>query len=283
MSWRERVDPKERNEIEALEKPDPEKKVSYTLGGTAVTESGKLTKSNYFRFLQHNLDDYDHIQLSPEEAKKIHQHLLKLSTGATAMTPMYCAGPKCPFADRCPLQLINKAPIGKQCLIEVQLMKEWIMRYFEEFDVDPNNFTEVGYVNELADLMVLEMRINMNLAKAENSNLIVDQTIGVDRDGDPIIQKAISPFMEMKERLANRRSKIIKLMVGDRQEKYKKEAALKIKMDADPSMQMANLRGKLESLKRELDNVSKELPKEAAGHPKLNILSPQDVFADDKE
>ena len=188
----------------------------------------------------------------------------------------------CPFADRCPLQQINKAPIGKQCLIEVQLMKEWIMRYFEEFDVDPNNFTEVGYVNELADLMVLEMRINMNLAKAENATGIIDQVMGVDREGDPIIQKQISPFLEMKERIGNRRSKIIKLMVGDRQEKYKKEAALKIRIDSDPSNQMSALRGKLESLKRELDNVSKEIPSQGeAKSPKLNILSPEDLIADD--
>ena len=130
--------------------------------------------------------------------------------------------------------------------------------------------------------MVLEMRINMNLAKAENATGIIDQVMGVDREGDPIIQKQISPFLEMKERIGNRRSKIIKLMVGDRQEKYKKEAALKIRIDSDPSNQMSALRGKLESLKRELDNVSKEIPPQGeAKSPKLNILSPEDLIADD--
>jgi len=178
----------------------------------------------------------------------------------------------------------GKAPVGRQCLLEVQLIKEWIIRYFEEFDIDPNNFTEVGYVNELADLMVLEMRVNMNLAKSENAALIIDQTVGVDREGDPIIQKQISPFLEMKDKIATRRSKIITLMVGDRREKYKKEAALKIKIDADPSTEHAAMRARLENLKRELDNVSKEFPKLIEGEkPEEKIipgvLTPEEFMA----
>ena len=118
--------------------------------------------------------------------------------------------------------------------------------------------TEVAYVNELAELQILEYRINMNLSKPENAELIIDQTIGVDRDGDAILQKSLSPFMEAKEKIANRRSKIIKLMVGDRQEKYKKEAALKVRLEDDPSSKMSEMRTKLESLTRELNNADQE-------------------------
>ena len=187
-----------------------------TFGGLARSESGKLTKTNYFNFLNHNLDDYTDLEFTPEQAHKVHNHLLKLSTGATAMAPMYCGGDRCPFKERCVFYQMDKAPVGKQCLIEVELMKTWVMDYMTEFDVDPNNTTEVAYVNELAELQILEMRINMNLAKPGNAELVTDQTVGVDRDGDPILQKQISPFMELKDKIANRRSKVIKLMVGDR-------------------------------------------------------------------
>lgn len=272
------------------------KKEMVSLKGLARTEDGKMTTSGYFNFLRQDLDDYTDIEYTPEQARKIQTHLQKLSTGATAMTPMYCAGALCPFATRCPLvQMRNaeneedrghpqhgKAPIGKQCLIEVQLMKEWIVRYFQEFEVDPNNFTEVGYVNELADLMVLEMRLNMNLAKKENAELVTDQTVGVTSDGTPIIQKQISPFMAQKERLANRRSKIIKLMVGDRQEKYKMEAALKMKLDTDPSSKMATMRARIESLTRELDTVQDQI---TTGDAEPSVtFSPQDIIdgLDDK-
>lgn len=259
-----------------------EEKQLVSLGGTALTNTGKLVKSNYFRFLNHNLDNYDDIQMTPVEAKKIHTHLQKLSTGSSAMVPMYCSGPKCPFAARCPLQQIDKAPIGRMCLIEVELMKNWIIRLFDEYDVDPNNITEVAYINELAEIEIFLMRLNMSLAKSENSELIIDQTVSIGHDGTPIVQKALSPFMDQKERLQNRRSRIIKLMVGDRQEKYKKEAALKVKLDSDPSSRMSAMRNKLEGLSRELDGMSRKLIEtdNSTGEPSVQpgTLSPQDLI-----
>jgi len=246
------------------------KKEMVTFNGMARTEDGKLTRSNYFRFLRNDLDDYQDLEFTPAQAQSIHNHLLKMSTGSTAMTPMYCGGALCPFQDRCIFSSMGKAPIGRQCLVEVELMKQWVVDYMIEFDVDPANFTEVAYANELAEIMILERRLNMNLAKAENAELVTDAVMGVDREGDPIIQKQISPFMELKDKLSNRRSKIIKLMVGDRQEKYKKEAALKVKLGADPSDKMASMRTRLENLSRELDEQEK--------FSKESRLSPEDII-----
>ena len=271
------MDSKKRKEIEGESThtvENRERKDLVTLGGTARTLSGKLTKSNYFRFLEHDLDSYEDIELDPKEAKKIHAHLQKLSTGSTAMIPIYCAGPQCPFAHRCPLVQIDKAPIGRQCIIEIQLLREWTLRYFEEYDVDPNNFTEIGYINELAEIEILLTRINMNLAKPENAELVIDQVAHISHDGTPILQKQLSPFMDQKERLQNRRSKVIKLMVGDRQERYKKESALKVKMEQDPSSQMAQMRGKLEALQRNLTlaaDTSSSIEKEGK-------ITPQDLI-----
>jgi hypothetical protein len=256
-----------------------EHKEVITLGGTAITSSGKLAKSDFFRFIGHNLDTYDHIAYTPEEAKKIHTHLQKLSTGANAMIPMYCGGPVCPFKDRCPLFQMDKHPLGKQCLLEVQLMKEWTMRFFEEYDIDPNNFTEVGMINEMAEIELLLMRLNMSLARPENSELVTDQVVGIANDGEtPLIQKQLSPFMEQKEKLFNRRSRIVKLMVGDRQEKYKKEAALKVHQDQDPSSKQATIRAKLDALARELEDVRKKSIQDNPKVEKESELTPQQII-----
>jgi len=256
-----------------------EKKVEVTVGGTAFTESGGLSRSNYFRWIGHDLDEYDQIKMSPEEARKVDNHLRKLSTGSQALIPMFCAGPSCIFAQHCPLQKMDKSPIARRCLIEVQMLKEFTFRYFNEFDIDPNNFTEVGYINELAEIMILEMRLNMSLARPENAELMIDQVVNIGNDGTPIIQKQLSPYMEQKERLVTRRSRIIKLMVGDRQEKYKKEAALKVKLDADPSSRMARMRSQLEKLQRQLDNLPMELPEGAGGEKQdAGYLSPEDII-----
>ena len=80
--------------------------------------------------------------------------------------------------------------------------------------------------------------------------------------------------MDQKEKLQNRRSKVIKLMVGDRQERYKKEAALKVKMEQDPSSQMALMRGKLEELQRNLSLSSEDSP----SPQKEKKMTPQDLI-----
>jgi hypothetical protein len=246
------------------------------LSGESLTIKGEKSRSKYFDFLKINLDDYSDIAMTPEQAHRVSGHLRKLSTGATAMTPMYCGGDHCPFSSRCPLHTIGKAPLGKQCLIETELMKEFIIRAIEEYDIDPANFTEVGFVNELAEIEILLMRLNMSISKPENAELVIDQTVGVGQDGTPLIQKQLSPFMEQKERLYARRARVIKLMVGDRQEKYKKEAALKIKLDQDPSSRMAATRKKLDELKslnREIDGIVNKSAEKEEG-----FLSPQDII-----
>jgi len=231
-----------------------------------VEISEKLTKKTYLRFLKHDLDEYE-LQLTEKEALRIQKHLQKLSTGSFAMVPIFCGGTDfCPFAERCPLSQIGKSPVGKVCILESQLLKEWAIRYFEEYDVDPENFTEIGYVNELAEIEIRLMRINMSLAKPGNAEMIIDQTVGVNREGLPVVQKQISPFIEIREKLLARKSKIIKLMVGDRQEKYKKEAALKQRDDSDTSSQQALLHAKLRELQRTMDS---------GGQP---ALSPQDII-----
>lgn len=253
-----------------------EKKSLVSLGGVAETESGKLTKSNYFRFLGHDLDDYTNIKFTPQEAKRIHSHLSKLSTGSTAMVPLFCGGDICPFKERCPFFAMDKAPIGKQCILEVQTLKEFTIRYFNEFDVDPNNWTEVGYVNELAEIDIYLSRLKYLVAKPENAELIIEQTVGMSQQEIPIIQKQLSPYMEQMEKLNNRKSKIIKLMVGDRQEKYKKEAALKMKIDKDPSSVQAQLRSRLENLQRSMDQVP--ATSQSIEVKKEGVITPEDII-----
>lgn len=255
-----------------------EEKESVSLAGYSTTTSGKLTKSNYFRFLNLDLDDYSDIQMTPHQAKRISSHLNKLSTGSHAMVPLSCSGPSCPFASHCVLQKEGLAPLGRQCLPEVHLLKKYSVQYFEEFDVNPDNFTEVGYISELAELMILEMRLNMNLARPENATLMIDEPVGADREGVPIYKLAISPMIELKEKLSNRRMKIVKLMVGDRQEKYKKEAALKLRIDEDPSSKMATMARELGSLQRNLTRMQDE----AKTATFSKILTPEDLMSEDE-
>lgn len=223
-----------------------------------IGEEGLTNRERYYQYIKSNLDDYAGLTYTADEKKKIENHLRKLSTGSAAMIPLYCAGPACPFAARCVYQQIGKAPIGKACLVEAQLLQHWVITYMEEYQVDPDSFTEVGYCNELSEIEVMLYRLNMLLSRPENADGTIDQMMGVSNDGSPIIQKQISPWMEQKEKLLSRRSRVIKLMVGDRQEKYKKEAALKVREAKDPSSKQADLRRQIELLQRNLNQIEQQ-------------------------
>jgi hypothetical protein len=242
---------------------------------TLIHEGGEITREDYFKFLSHNLDDYSDLSFSPEETTKLQAHFRKLSTGSTATSPMRCLGPACVFASQCVLQQMGKAPIAKLCLPEVQILNYWIMQYMNEYEVDPENFTEVSMCNEMAEIEMLLNRLNMSLSRPENAELIIDQAIGVDNSGNPVIQKQLSPFMAQKEKLLARRAKIVKLMVGDRQEKYKKEAALKQREELDPSSKQAEMRRQLDELSRNMNRISSA---NSEGKGKADILTPDAII-----
>lgn len=230
------------------------------LDGTIIKSNGVTYKSNYFQFLELGNDAPD-ITYTAEEARKIRSHLYYLSTGSAAAVPMICGGSaKCPFAFKCPFIQIDKqrkqqdpdaplvTPIGRNCQVEINLLNEWTRLYMEEYNIQEGAFTEIQMIRELAEIELMLWRLNNNLSKPENAELVQEVIVGVDKQGNALTRQEINAFVEAKEKLAARKSKLIKLMVGDRQEKYKKESALKMRETQDPSSNAAFLRQKLEKL-----------------------------------
>ena len=240
-----------------------------------------LTREDFFKFITKDIDSYDDLKFTPEEEIKIRQQLRAMSTGSVSMLPLVCEGPHCPFAKRCIFQQLGKAPIGKQCSIEINLLKEWRMVYFDEYGVDANSFTEITIINELAEIEVLLWRVNMSLSEKENASLTQEASVGVDRQGNPIWQKQVSVHLDVRDRLLQRKSKLIKVMVGDRQEKYKKESALKRKESDDPSKSQSKLRRQIEEMQREFDQrkSSMETGIINATFVEKKILTPNDLLA----
>ena len=249
----------------------------YKLDGTIIKADGVEYKSNFFKFLDLQPDDYSDISFTPEEAKKIRGHLTHLSTGSAAAIPLYCGGAAvCPFSARCPFLKLDRerrrkdpnsdliTPIGRSCLVEVNLLNEWTRLYIQEYDIQEENFTEFMMVRELAEIELMLWRLNNNLAKPEHATLVQDTVVGIDREGNPLRRQEVTALFEAKERLQNRKSRLIKLMVGDRQEKYKKEAALKMKSEDDPSISSARLRGQIDNLLSKARILDMQL-KEAEG------------------
>lgn len=228
------------------------KKKLVRLDGLAITEDGKLTQTKLFNFLKIDIDDYSDIALTDEQAQLVSRHLRYMSTGLNAIVPIYCGGKdKCPFARSCPFVKIDKIPLGRICPVEASLVKLWTEAYINEFNVDPANFSELAMVQELAELDIYDRRATFLLQEGEGQTMLQQQAVGTDPDGNPIYQTQIHQAWEVKERVKNRKLRLLEALVGTRKEKYKRDAALKRGPASDPSSEMAALRAKLEALRQE--------------------------------
>ena len=265
------------------------------LNGIGITESGQEKKHSLFKFLDFNPDDYSDLTYTVEEAKKIRGHLCHLSTGSSAAIPIICPGSNnCPFKFNCPFVRLEKerkeidkdakspVPLLRACLVEKNLLDEWTRLYIKEYSIDEESFTEFQMARELAEIELLLWRLNNNLSKPENAELIQDTIVGIDKEGNTLSRKEISSIFEAKERLQNRKSKLIKLMVGDRQEKYKRDAALRTQSEEDTSTNTAKLRTQIDTLLNKAKSLDFKI-KEAEGkvidiQEEESILTPEDLI-----
>ena len=223
------------------------KKTHFSLCGLAINQEGKVTESRMFDFLHLDPEEYGHILLTAEEARKVHCRLQGVKWGgAAAKVPLYCGGEKiCPFAQECAFVEIAKVPVGRKCPTEMELMAFWTASYMKEFEVDPENHSEVGMITEIAELDIYDLRASMILSRPECAEMTKDVVVGFDREGKPIVNKEVHKAWELKERVKKRKQKILECLVGTRKEKYKRDAALKRRSETDPSIQAVELRRKL--------------------------------------
>ena len=238
------------------------KNVAYSLDGRVLKENGAIQRTDFFDFLDMNLDSYSDITLTADEADRLRKHVQAASTGVQSLIPLICAGEQCKFKERCPLYEMGKAPVGRQCLPEVELLTFFRKRFIEEYDVNPQNMTDLIMVNELAEIEIFEMRCNISLSKVDGQDLTQQNIVGTTNAGQPYMQQVVHTAWDVKERLKIRKMKLIEALVGSRKDKWKRAAALKTRDAADPSSQMSNLRSRLESMKNEIEDVQVDIAKE---------------------
>ncbi len=202
-------------------------------------------------------DDYSTQTFTSEEMDKIKRKLKSLSSGSSSSLPLRCAGATCPFSANCTFVELDKAPLGKTCLIEGSLLREWTIGFIMEYGVSPDSLTDRILVQELAELELILYRVNSILSLPEHGNLMAEENICADRQGNIISKTVVNGFLDLKLKIGARKDKIIKMMVGDRQEKYKKAAALKQRDEGSPSSSMAEMRKNLEKLKSDVGQLAK--------------------------
>ena len=194
------------------------------------------------------------LELTQEELVSVQQGMRRLSTGLRAAIPIRCYGEKCPFTTQCPFFKIEKAPFGKNCPVESMLMDVYTKRYLDEFEVHPEDMSEVASMTMLAATHIMEMRAFMILGKeAEeeggNPDGFIKNVVGFNNNDEPIIQMQEHPAFGQIERAWRWRRNLLESMVGTRKEKYRRDAALKERASDSSSFDAADLKSKIDRLR----------------------------------
>lgn len=201
------------------------------LDGIGITNDGTVTRSDFFESLELDTDRYGDLAFTKEEADIIKKEYKRRATGVNSVVPMRCFGEKCPFNEDCPYYSIDKVKVGLPCLVERDLLNYHTKKFIEEFDVDPKNHSEVMLIQELSELIIYEMRATMKLA-SENGSQLMGYKLKFSPDGEEIQEETFHWAWELKDKIKNRRMKILEALNATRRSKLQLEKDAKSETEA---------------------------------------------------
>lgn len=169
------------------------------------------------------IDDYSDIQLSEEAEKRLIRTLLSANVGLVSLTPLICKGAAaCPFASRCPIYIEDGEdatyPVGRQCLVEMNLARDRFAAYMDELDEDGKASESMTYraqISKLVEFDIYDFRADLILAGAtgrSDGSLLIEQTIAVTDEGDEVSQLQEHPALKIKERVQRQRMELLDAM-----------------------------------------------------------------------
>ena len=217
----------------------------------AITDRSE-NREKFFENLETDIDRYDKFEITEEQKNEVLKVYKKYSTGLSAMVPLDCTGSQCPFAESCPYEMQDIAPIGEPCKLEYDMTVFYTRQFMDEFDVDPNDYSEVMLISELVELLIYETRANKILAKPDNAEFVKEIDI-VTPKGELGKTEIIHNAWNVKERIKSRRMKILDSLAATRKEKIKIAQMMgEAKSESTVTRTMNDLRNKLADLTREL-------------------------------
>ena len=188
----------------------------------------------------------------------------RTKTNMLSAIPMKCLGPKCIYAQTCPLLAIGKAPIGEKCPIEMEMVVTFFEDLVEELNVDVSRLIEVSQVRDLVNQEIQHWRATMVLA---DEHFIQENPIGVDKEtGEVILRKELHQAVDYEDRIMKRKDKIRNALMATR------EAKAKIGMSQTDGAQA--IAGLLEEVRRH------ELETEKLIRKKLGLAEQDDYITD---
>jgi hypothetical protein len=196
-------------------------------------------------------------RFTPEEQQLAAARLKSVSSGFYSVLPIVCKGAQqCPHGHICPF--IPKEPLGLQCPMEQQIIVERMHQFMREYQIDGQRPTDFMLLNRLVELELTDFRCSSMLSSSQYQGVLREVTTGSTPQGDLITNEIINPIMEMKEKISREKMKLLSVLVGTPQEKYKKQAALKEVKTEEYSNKISGMNKQLMDLEKKLLAASNE-------------------------
>ncbi|CDQ41836.1 hypothetical protein [Virgibacillus salexigens] len=206
------------------------------------------------------------------EAIQVAKRLRNTKHGLYASVPIICKAEACPYSHSCPLVEMEKAPYGEKCPIEIAAIEDLFERYAEHFEIDLEN----RKASDTIDLMIVKDLVDadIGLLRCDNkmawdADYIVNNTVGMSEDGEPITRQELHPLTDYKEKLINRKNKSYQLLNSTRKDKEGQKLTIK----QDPSVQAAEMVKVNQDMEK---NKQSEHEAKKAYYKKMNMKMPEE-------
>lgn len=201
------------------------------LDGTQIEKDGSVSKTDFFKFLELPIEHAANLEkvMTPAQALKFRNHLVRIKTGVSAAMPYMCGGPKCPNK-QCPFHETKTWPLSENCPIESTLIAMWMKSYVDDLGVDPENRSSMVLINKLIECDIIDYRANLGLSINEEAWSLLKTTV-VDTGKVTMENQDVHPILLVKEITNRMRQQALEALAATPKEKYKRAAALKRRDD----------------------------------------------------
>lgn len=155
--------------------------------------------------------------------------------GMYSAIPMMCKGDQCPYAEVCPILDGGGNPKGQRCPLEIGIVLKKFEEYTDYFNVEDSDVVDMGLIKDLVDYDVQLFRAENRIAM--EGDFLEDVVVTVTESGQEITNKQVSKAAEYKERIMNKKHKVLELMNSTRKDK----AGDKLTVTLDPSSYASQL------------------------------------------
>lgn len=160
-------------------------------------------------------------------------------SGSHRFTPFICKGPECESYESCPLHIRGiEVPVGYQCIIELNLIENFVSAMASELGADNNNVFDIASVGAIA---INNIVIKRALERLAREGLIVDSFRALTREGVPVFERKAHPSVHIIKEYQKLNQDVASGLMATRKEKSKDQARKRV----SPSEIAEKLRQKL--------------------------------------